>query len=195
MTKRVVLIPGFNIQDGGAATIDQLADLLEGDGWELDRDEADYGYWNLWKIIMFKGKARQDVLERIVGAIEKADLVVAHSNGCNFGDQALDMLPEKYKHTKTVVWISAALDTHHPVPDAVERMLVLSTPWDIWVRLASYIPFNTWGRMGSSGYKGDDWRVISIKVKKIKRHSNWFKPKFVHMTFNFIGNFYHKRNL
>lgn len=182
---RFVLIHGFNVRDGGRKSVDQLAPLIIGAGHQVDVDEADYGFWSLWKIILFAGKTRRDVLRRIEGAIEKADGVIGHSNGANFGIQALDALPPSFDRTKVAIWISGAADRDTPIPESVKAQLVLYTPNDIWVRLSSYIPFNSWGRMGAAGYSGSDDRNTNIEVPEIKRHSGWFKPRWIHTTWDY----------
>ena len=186
---RVVVIHGFNLYDDGASTVDRLVPYIEDEGWEVDKDEADYGFLSLWKVILFNGKARQKVLYRITKAIEEADLVIGHSNGANFGLQALAALPDEEKEKKLAVWISGAASTKVKIPHSVKKMLVLHTPYDIWVRLATYIPFNKWGRMGCKGYKGDDKRVINIKSRDMKQHSAWFRECCLDRTWTYVTNF------
>lgn len=187
---KVVVIHGFRIWDGGKATTGQLVPFIKGEGWDVDEDETTYGYWSIWKIVFFNGTARADVLYRIARAIEEADLIIGHSNGANFGMQALDALPSKFTESKVVVWISGALNRNTDIPAAVKGLLVLHTPYDVWVRLASYIPFNRWGRMGAWGYSGDDRRVTNKKDKAIKKHSAWFTDRFVRRTWHCCRDYY-----
>ncbi len=186
---RVVAIHGFRITDGGKRTIDTLSPYIEGKGWEIDVDEADYGFWNLWKIVVWRGKARKEVLARIIEAIKHADIIYGHSNGVNFGIQALNALPSEFRDTKIVVWISGAVNSNTRIPLAVKAQLVLHTPYDVWVRLSSYIPFNRWGRQGAIGYTGVDIRNTNQKDSDIRRHSGWFSPVNVKKTWKYLYNF------
>ena len=186
---KVVAIHGFRIMDRGKQTVDKIAPFVEGVGWEIDIDEADYGFLNLLNIILFKGKARSHVINRLVNAIKDADVIYAHSNGVNYGIQALNKLPKEYADTKIVIWISGAANTRTPVPKAIKAMLVLYTPHDIWVRLSSYIPFNRWGRMGARGYLGDSNKCTNIMDTNVGSHSYWFVDVFKRRTWRYIYNF------
>lgn len=188
---RAVSVHGFRIHDGGAKTTDRITPFVLEAGWDIDEDEADYGFLGIWAIILFNGKGRKDVIKRIARAIKKADIIYAHSNGVNFVLQALDTLPKEYHDTKLVVAISGAANTKTPIPLAVKAMLVLYTPHDIWVRLSSYIPFNRWGRMGARGYLGDSPKVTSVMNSKMKSHSYWFHLAQVKHTWQYIYNFMH----
>ncbi len=186
---RYVLIHGFKLRDGGASTTDRLVPFILEAGDVVDSDEADYGYWSLWKIIAFKGRARKDVLKRIAAAVEKADVVIGHSNGVNFGLQALNALPKKYKDTKIAIWISGAVACRAEVPEAVKAQLVLYTPHDKWVKMSSYIPFNRWGRQGARGYLGKSTQNLNQMVASIKEHSEWFVNGIVKSTWQYCYAF------
>ncbi len=186
---KYVLIHGFRLRDGGTKTIDRLVPFILEAGDTVDKDEADYGYWSLWKIIMYNGKASADVLERIARAVEGADVVIGHSNGVNFGIQALNILPKALRKTKIAVWISGAVNAKTEVPDAVKAQLVLHTPHDIWVRLSTYLPFNKWGRQGLYGYKGKSLRNTNLMDARIKKHSGWFIGGAVVQTWEYCYEF------
>jgi len=186
---KVVLIHGFNLKDGGAKTTDQLENFIGAAGYDVDIDEADYGFWSLWQILWLKGKARTAVIYRIARAIEKADIIIGHSNGANFGTQALEILPEEFRNTKKVIWISGALDTKTPIPASVESLLVLYTPHDFWVKLSTYLPLNPWGRMGARGYLGGNPKANNLMDDSVKRHSDWFKKRHLRQTWNYIYDF------
>ena len=179
---RFVLVHGFNVKDGGARTVDQLVPYLEFAGHEVDKDEGDYGFFNIWMVRFKRSKLRKRVMHRLAIAFEKADVIITHSNGANFTTQALDLLDAKFNNTKLVIHISPALDRDTEIPNAVRQQLVMFTPHDKAVRLSSWLWFHPWGRMGAKGYKGEDNRNTNLKDDTIKGHSNWFKKAFVRST-------------
>jgi len=175
---KFVLVHGFNVKDAGAHTVDKLAPYIIEANHEVDVDEGDYGYFNLFMIRLLKSKTRQRVLYRLGKAFETADVIIFHSNGSNFGTQALDLLPPEYNNTKVVVHISPAINSSTPIPNAVKAQLVLYTPHDGWVKLASYLPLHPWGRMGARGYTGESNKNTNIMDARIKKHSDWFIDEF-----------------
>ena len=54
---RVVLVHGYNVRDKGKRSIDKLAPYLEWQGWDVDTDSADYGWWGLF-MIYFRDKKK-----------------------------------------------------------------------------------------------------------------------------------------
>lgn len=180
---KFALVPGFNVRDGGANTVDRLAPFIWADeDWEVDCDEADYGYFNLFMIRWFKRKHRARMLYRLAEAFEDADVIITHSNGAHFTTQALNMLPPHHNNEKIVVHISPALNSSTPIPEAVKAQLVLHTPHDGWVRLASFLPLHPWGRMGARGYTGDSNKNTNVEMAEVRTHSGWFKPMHVTNT-------------
>jgi hypothetical protein len=189
---KIVLVHGFNVKDGGTHTVDTLIPLIDLEGYEVDKDEGDYGFFNIWMVRFRKSRTRQRVLYRLAKAFETADVIITHSNGANFTTQALDMMGPEYNNKKLVIHISPALDRDTDIPNAVHHQLVLHTPHDKAVRLSSWLLFHPWGRMGAKGYNGNDNRNTNIKVEAVKGHSSWFKPEHVVTTWKrcnkFIGD-------
>jgi hypothetical protein len=181
---KVVLVHGFNVRDGGKRTVDQLAPFIEAAGHEVDVDEGDYGFFNIWMIRFRKSKTRRRVIYRLAKAFETADVLIFHSNGSNFGTQALDLMGPEFNNTKLVIHISAALDQDAEIPNAVHHQLVLYTPHDKAVRASSWLWFHPWGRMGAKGYSGDDNRNMNVMDSSVQGHSDWFKTGFVRSTWN-----------
>jgi len=177
--EKVVLVHGFNVHDNGTRTVDKLIPLIELAGYSVDKDEGDYGFFNIWMVRFTKSRTRQRVLHRLAKAFETADVIITHSNGANFTTQALDMMEPKFNNAKLVIHISPALDRDTEIPNAVRHQLVMYTPHDIVVRLSSWLPFYPWGRMGAKGYSGNDNRNKNVKIKDVKRHSSWFKTEKV----------------
>jgi len=180
---KIVLVHGFNVRDGGRGTVDQLSWLIRDDGYKVDLDEGDYGFFTIWMIRFKKSKIRQRVLYRLAKTFETAQVIITHSNGAHFCTEALELLPTAYNNTKIVIHISPALDRDTEIPLAVRQQLVMHTPHDKAVKLASWIPFNhPWGRMGAKGYSGDDNRNTNLEVPEVKGHSRWFKVDHVVQT-------------
>lgn len=174
---KLTLVHGFNVKDKGTRTTDTLAPYAE-EFFEVDKDEGDYGYFNLFAIRLFNRKQRDKVIFRLAQAFATSDVIITHSNGAYFTTLALGLLGDNFNKTKTVVHISPALNSSTPIPDAVKAQLVLYTPHDGWVKAASYLPLNPWGRMGARGYTGDSYKNVNIMDARIKKHSEWFAPKF-----------------
>ena len=185
----VVTVHGFNVRDNGARTVDQLIPFILESCYLVDADEADYGYFNLWMIRLFKTKTRARVLYRIAKAFENADVIIAHSNGAYFTTLALDMMGEEYNNSKLVIYISPALDRDTQIPMAVKHQLVLHTKRDFWVKLSSYIPFFPWGRMGARGYSGQDNRNHNQADDSIPGHSAWFNTTYCYRTWMYCLTF------
>lgn len=186
---KFVLVHGFNIRDGGKKTVDQLAPLIRNAGYNVDLDEGDYGFFNIWMVRFRKSRTRQRVLYRLAKAFETADVIITHSNGANFTTQALDMMGHEYNNTKLVVHISPALDRDTEIPNAVHHQLVLYTPHDRYVKLSSWFLFHPWGRMGAKGYSGNDNRNTNLEDNSIKGHSHWFRISNVVRTWDHCVNF------
>lgn len=173
---RGVSVHGFNVKDKGARTVDKLTPCLTQRGFTIDSDECDYGYFGLFAVRLFSKKRREQVIQRLQRAFEKADFIVTHSNGANFATQALNRMPRRYRRTKLVIHISPALDRNTDVPFSVKKQLVLHTPHDMAVRISSYLPFgHPWGRMGAFGHTGHPLNK-NIEMAWVKGHSDWFLP-------------------
>ena len=186
---RFVLVHGFNVKNAGATTVDMLAPFIREAGHDVDIDEADYGYFNIWMIKLFKRWHRARMLYKLAKAFEAADVIITHSNGANFTTQALDMMGPEHNNSKIVIHISPALNRKTPIPQAVKAQLVLHTPHDWAVRLSSYIPWFPWGRMGAFGYKGTDNRNTNQKDASVKKHSNWFIVEYIHLTWKYCSSY------
>jgi len=185
----IIFVHGFNVKDGGARTVDKLAWFARQEGYGVDIDQGDYGFFNLWMIRLIKSYLRTRVLYRLAKACEEADVIVTHSNGANFVTQALNMLGAEFNNSKLVIHISPALDADTDIPQAVKHQLVLFTPHDKAVKLATFIPFHPWGRMGAIGYTGEDNRNTNHENDEIKSHSAWFKIENVKDTWGHCADF------
>ena len=184
---------GFNVRDNGAATVGQVEPMLRDYGFEIDSDEADYGYFGLLDIRMRNGENRRKMLYRIAKALENTDLLLTHSNGGHFGDLSLKMLPAGTQTRIVVVNVSAAMNRKTEPSEATKAELNLCTKHDGWVKAASYLPFkHPWGRRGARGYSGEDRRVYNQFHDEVDNHSDWFLPQHVDMTFEAIIKFWER---
>ena len=186
---KLVLVHGFNVKDGGTRTVDTLIPFAEVAGYEVDKDEGDYGYFNLLMIRWFKARRKRKVLFRLAKAFETADIIVTHSNGAHFTTQALNMLPSNLVTKKLVVHISPALNSNTDIPEVVKAQLVLYTPHDGWVKASSYLPLHPWGRMGARGYTGTDIRNRNLMDRGIRKHSEWFTSTYSRRTWKYVHAF------
>ena len=165
---RIVLVHGFNVKDGGAGSIDRLAPHLEKRGHEVECDEADYGYYDLIKVRF----AKYSAVRRILGALNRADAVVTHSNGANYATKALNLF---FGQRVQVIHLSPALNSDTKVPSNISRGWVFftKTDWTVWI--SSLLIGHAWGRMGQRGYTGGDPRITNIDhTDLVKFHSDWF---------------------
>jgi len=167
---RIVLVHGFNVRDGGAETVDKLDPGLTALGHQVEKDEADYGYYDFWKVRF----AKYSAVRRIAAALEHADVVITHSNGANYANMALKLL-EYHRSTFKVIHFSPALNRNTPIPANVSKQWVFHTKTDYTVRLSAILPFHPWGNMGAGGYTGQDTRASNIDCSDlVRRHSDWF---------------------
>lgn len=154
----IVLIHGFNVRDGGAATIDRLELGLRQRGHTVDKDTADYG-WH-WLIKVRVGLFHRDAIERIAGALVHADVLITHSNGRNYGEKAIALAaeaqPERAWH---LISINGARDNDAPIHPNISRLDVIFSRNDKAVMVSRWLPGHRWGDEGRVGYQGDDRRV------------------------------------
>lgn len=175
--KRIVLVHGWNVSDAGMNSVDRLAPALESLGYEVDTDEADYGFLT-WQMFSFIARVaiRPFVVQRLARAFKNADVIVTHSNGANFAHRALKQMPADSR-PRLLIHFSPALNRKTRRPRLVNRMVVFYTRSDWAVKLATFIPFHPWGRMGSHGpLLGDLHTVGYDHSDQTRGHSGWFKP-------------------
>lgn len=155
-----ILVHGFNDRSAGSANIDKIAPLLQAAGHTVDMDGEDYGYMGLLTVRF----GRHGAVARIVNAIRdaiQADqrvVVVGYSNGFNFALKALRLVVGNVQ----LAGIHPASPAKFVVPDSVARCLIAFTRSDWTVKTASYVGWLIpgWGRLGATGYRGADPRVI-----------------------------------
>jgi hypothetical protein len=126
-----------------------------------------------------RGLVTRKLINRIAPVLTSVDAVVTHSNGANFCTQALNRLPQEFQ-TPFVFHFSPALDRDTAIPFGVKECNVFYTHTDWAVRIASYLPFHPWGRMGAWGPSYEDERLVRHDYSgKVEGHSDWFLPEVV----------------
>ena len=179
---RIVLIHGFNVRDGGASTVDRLAPFLIKAGHYCDIDEADYGWFGLLAVRLRKHSA----VRRISNALDKAQVIISHSNGSNYESKAL-RLHERHDQQYRVIRLSPALNSKARLPDNVTTALVMFSRSDFWTWVAGFLPFHPWGQMGWHGYRGSDPRIENMDCSDlIEGHSDWFSDQNIEFIANEI---------
>ena len=149
----IYLVHGFNVKDGGDATIGTLRQALEHAGNTVIM--VKYGWMHRMRVRMCtKGVARM-----FASMAKPNSVVVAHSNGANVVHAAAGF----GVHFKHVFLINPALDADMDIPNA-DRVTVFHAPSDPWTRAARWIPFSKWGRQGQIGYTGTDTRYTSVDL-------------------------------
>lgn len=172
---RVVLVHGFNVRDGGAATIDRLANGLLRRGHQVDTDQADYGWHDLVKV-RFRILHR-DAINRIAAALVDADVVVTHSNGRNYAQKAVELAAEYFPDKSwRFVSISGARDNQAPIHPNVSRLDVFHSRNDRAVSISRWLIGHRWGNEGAVGYQGKDPRARNHDyTHRVCGHSTWFQ--------------------
>ena len=173
----IILLHGFNDPSAGAKNIDRIEPYLVALGHTVDKDGTDYGWLGLFWVRFRKHSAVLRILEAIKKALlqEQKVVVVAYSNGANYGIKAMRLV---FLGTVKMVLVHPALRSKAKFPDSVSIAWVAFTRSDWTVRLASYIRWLVpgWGRMGYTGYTGKDTRIESIDYTAIaKGHGGLLK--------------------
>lgn len=172
---RLLLCHGFNVRDGGANTLDKLVGHLTRPNIRVK--QADYGHQSLFDVL----KQTDNLAAMLNGLSEKGDIGVGHSHGCALLVKAAERgAPFKQLHL-----INPALIEDYPFPAHIERIFVYHSKGDWAVRAARWLRFipligqhknYIWGRMGATGYKGQDPRVVNINLSdKYLSHSGAFE--------------------
>ena len=170
----IVAIHGFRDRSAGALNVDRLDHGLRYRGHAMDTDNADYGFH--WFIKVRIGLFHRDAIARIAAALADADVIVAHSNGRNYGELAIALAaeaqPEKSWHFFS---LSGARDNDAPIHPSISRLDVFHSHHDRTVKLARWLPGHRWGDEGAVGYQGEDPRVYNHDyTHRVIGHSDWF---------------------
>lgn len=143
-----ILVHGFNVWDGGRATVGKLRPFFADEG--VPYIMLNYGHFGLGDTYWRNKKIAAQVTKACTAARINGSRVVAvgHSNGCAILHYAAKELGAQIDKT---VFINPALDADAAL---VGRVDVWYSPSDRPVRWAKYLPFHPWGEMGATGYTG-----------------------------------------
>lgn len=151
MQKWMFLLHGFNVDDGGATTLDRLRPYAEQAGFRVV--ELDYGDTGQRQVA-----ASNEPMGRVIAALMTALLdpddyvvVAAHSNGNAVAARALE-------HGASLVVdhllaVNPALQDDWVFPEGMRAVDIFGTPGDFWTSLSRFSIVEEWGDM-SNGYEG-----------------------------------------
>jgi len=160
---RVILVHGFNVSDGGEATVDRLLLFLEAMGYEVI--QYDYGWRGLFGVRFMSKRDSQGLMD----LFKPGDIVIGHSNGGHLIARAI----EKGMPVKHAIMIHPALDKDWYPPDGhpVKEVHIYWSPQDKATWWSQWSPW-MWGGMGTYGPTSGDLRMVSHKEDQ--SHSGGF---------------------
>ena len=171
---------GFNVSDGGRGGFDKTYAVLEELGFTVH--QADYGWVFLFRVRRRSYKTADRIVE-MTKLIGRPCVGIGHSNGCNI----LDLAAHKGANFSRLIYFSPALNRSTKLAPQVKRCDVFHTASDLPTKLATFIPFSRWGRMGAKGYKGRDARYVNRDCSQmIKGHSGWFTEQGLKITEGYL---------
>ena len=173
-TKICYLVHGFNVSDGGEKTTDTLRPYAEQAGYRVV--EFDYRHAGLLSVRLCDKKLAM----AFSNLAEPGSIAIGHSNGC-----AIVHLAAQYgAQFDQVVYINPALNRDAELAPQVRAAHVWHSPSDKPVRLARWLPNHVWGKMGATGYTGEDERYINYNKEHdygmiSRTHSDVFSPEIL----------------
>jgi len=182
VTEIVILVHGFNVWDGGRATVGKLTPFFEDRGAMVS--VVNYGWFGIGRTYVKNKKVAKKLSKRI-NLLQfkhpRAKIVlVGHSNGCaiiNEAANAFSLCAEK------AVYINPALNANTKKPSFIKKLDVWYSSSDRAVKWSRWLPFHPWGTMGAVGYIGTDQTVRNFdkqnkwEPNSSSRHSDVFKKK------------------
>ncbi len=148
----VHLLHGFNVSDGGTASIDRLIPHLKDKGFVVR--EHDYG----WRGLLGVRFLNQGTAEELAEHIHEGDICIGHSNGCDIIYRASFLCD-----MTGVVFINPALDTDKTA--IADWVHVYYNEDDSVVLASTILRFHNWGAQGRNGYNGDQDYVTQFNCK------------------------------
>ena len=187
--KVALLVHGF-ASKGGKGSTDLLRPFFEDAGYEVA--ELDYRWTGLIGVRTCNKKLAQSWAGwcRIVASYAEEVVGIGHSNGPAIL-RASAWLGAPFTQ---LVFINPALNTKGKktrIGPLVKRVHVFHARSDYVVRIASFLPWHPWGKMGAIGYKGNDPRYVNydlerdFQYKKV-RHGKVFSEKWLEAFGNLI---------
>lgn len=164
------LLHGFNVSDGGAATIEQLRKYIDDPDDRFVVISLRYG----WRFLLGVRFLNRRTAKRLAKLSKYGDVAVGHSNGCAIIHEASWM---DGCGLARIVYIQPALDRDkHPF--AVDQWLVTSNKGDHATGVSKWLLWHHWGDMGQQGYVGIKEPIqLYTADKGILGHSTIFSAK------------------
>lgn len=173
-------IHGFNVWDGGSASVDKLIPYFQTQGYEIG--DHDYG----WVGPLLLRSRNDAVVKEIRGRVQDGDILIGHSNGCLICWQLVTQYGIK---ASSVICIQPALRRDTTWPEGMPVLCLFNKKdravsigrW--WARFWSVAnPFRDrhgWGAAGRHGFtkaqpKVVNWNTNSLPVPA-KGHSGIFR--------------------
>lgn len=172
---------GFNVWDGGKATVDRVQPLLRRCGYEVR--EMDYGWTGLLGVLLRNDDRALELSKKVLSP----SLGVGHSNGATLLHRA-SYCGAKFER---LVYINPALDLDAVPAPSVRRVDVFHARDDHATWAAKWLPWSLWGDMGQQGYRGRDTRMRSWDLWEYCAppvgHSGVFSPRLFEQFENLLG--------
>ena len=177
-----ILVHGFNVWDGGKATVGKLERYFMDAG--VDCMVLKYGWFGIGRTYIKNRKVAARLIEAC-NVVKMTDptakiVLVGHSNGCAIIQKACEVYDGKVHRG---VYINPALDKDTDIAKTMKGLTVWFSPSDKPVRWSKWLPFHPWGEMGCKGYGWEyEKRVNSINKETAfavssSSHSDVFSDK------------------
>ena len=187
-----ILVHGFNVWDGGRATVGKLRPFLS--ARDIPFISINYGHVGLIGTRLKNNK----IARRVANAVRTATaagyrpVLIGHSNGCAIIHLALGLLSLEGRLCPLraclvdAIYINPALRKSPQVYKTVKRLMVWHSPSDKPVRWSKWLPRSNarpWGEMGATGFVGHDERVTNhnkeLMTPPSKSHSDLFSAELL----------------
>lgn len=162
MRTLAILIHGFNVWDGGRATVGKLRPFFGTLG--VPYVMVSYGWLGLIRTRLKNKRIARRVAQAAKAAKAGGSrvIVVGHSNGCAIAHLAARLYGAPID---VAVYINPALEPTTPRPNTIRKLQVWHSPSDRPVRWARFLlpsSARPWGAMGAVGSTIEDPSVVNI---------------------------------
>lgn len=183
-----ILTHGFNVWDGGRATVGKLRPFLS--ALDIPYVAVNYGHVGLLGTRLKNRKIAGRVAEAVGTAIDSGfrPVLIGHSNGCSINHLALQQIAAE--RSVDAIYINPALKDGIEIAPAVAKLAVWHSPsdkpvrWSKWLLASNARP---WGEMGAIGYTGGDTRVRNYNKERMTPPSTGHSDLFSDALLPFYG--------
>lgn len=182
----VILVHGFNVWDGGRATVGKLRPFLSACG--VPYISINYGHVGLVGTRLKNRKIARRVAQAALTALDVgySPVLIGHSNGCAIIHLALAELTGLCTLAVGAIYINPAMEKDVRSSASLGWLRVWHSPSDKPVRWSKWLPRSNarpWGEMGAVGYVGSDHRVTNhnkeLMKPSSKSHSDLFSAELL----------------